>query len=267
MSTTAKELNVDSRSALLIPPDQLNTRRHKLLVAVVAAFFNFAFSVFFRWKVTGQEYIPKTGPLFITPNHLSAFDLPTLGTVIVYAGWTPGVNMFTVAKQEVFLKRLGRMILPLAGLFPLYRNQADVTAIRTMLVILKRGGLLGIAPEGTRSPTGHLQLFQPVVAKIAIQKRVPILPVGLVGMENVMPIGTNFPRFVPIELHFGPMYELSEYYGKELTNEVLAEAAWKMRERVAALLPEWMRELPPEDAEIRFGAVRSKDNDNELKQE
>jgi 1-acyl-sn-glycerol-3-phosphate acyltransferase len=114
-----------------------------------------------------------------------------------------------------------------------------------------------VAPEGTRSPTGHLQLFQPGVAKLAIQRRLPILPVGLVGMEKVLPIGSKLPHFVPIEIHFGPVYELIEYYGKELTAEVLERAAWDMRARIAELLPEWMRELPPESAEVRFGSVLS----------
>lgn len=253
----AKALTAESRSGLLLPPEELNTLRHRLFIKALTLVFNFTFTVFFRWKVTGREYIPKSGPLFVTPNHLSTFDLPTLGTAIVDAGWMPGVNMFTVAKQEAFVEGALRWLMAQVGLFPLYRNQTDVNALRTMLMILKRGGLLGIAPEGTRSPTGHLQLFQPVVAKIAIQKRVPILPVGLVGMEKALPIGEKFPRIAPIEVHFGPAYELSEYYDRELTNAVLEQAAWEMRARVAVLLPEWMRELPPADGEIRFGAVGS----------
>jgi hypothetical protein len=76
-------------------------------------------------------------------------------------------------------------------------------------------------------------------------------------MEKVMPIGSRIPHRVPIEIHSGPVYELSAYYGKELTPEVLERAAWDMRSKVAVLLPEWMRELPPQDAEVRFGSVLS----------
>jgi 1-acyl-sn-glycerol-3-phosphate acyltransferase len=245
------------RTGLLIAPEQLDTPGHRRLMNWGASFFTWVFDNFFDWKVVGREHIPKTGPLILTINHLSTFDLPTLGSVMVKAGWQPGVSMFTISKQELFEKPILPSIMGQLGMFPVYRNQADVNAMRTMLTIFKRGGLLGIAPEGTRSPTGHLQLFQPGVAKLAIQKKIPVLPVGLVGMEKVMPIGSKFPRRVPVEIHFGPVYELSAYYGKELTQELLERAAWDMRSHVAALLPEWMRELPPQGSEVRFGSVLS----------
>lgn len=255
--STPPSPRAESKTALLRAPETLDTPGHRRFINTAARFFRWLFSTFFDWKIVGQEFIPKTGPLIVTINHLSAFDLPTLGSVMVDAGWQPGVHMFTISKQELFEKPLLPKLMAQLGMFPVYRNQSDVTAMRTILAIFKRGGILGIAPEGTRSPTGHLQLFQPGVAKIAIQKRVPILPVGLVGMEKVLPIGAKLPRRVPIEIHFGPVYELSEYYGTELTPQVLERAAWDMRARVAELLPEWMRELPPKDAEIRFGSVLS----------
>jgi 1-acyl-sn-glycerol-3-phosphate acyltransferase len=253
----APPARTETKTGLLISPEELDTPGHRRFITTGARFFNWLFSVFYRWKIVGEEHIPKTGPLIVTINHLSAFDLPTLGTVMVNAGWQPGVNMFTISKQELFEKPLLPKLMAQLGMFPVHRNQSDINAMRTILAIFKRGALLGIAPEGTRSPTGHLQLFQPGVAKIAIQKQIPILPVGLVGMEKVMPIGSRLPHRVPIEIHFGPVYELSEYYKRDLTPEVLERAAWDMRTRVAALLPEWMRELPPQDAQVRFGSVLS----------
>lgn len=245
------------KTRLLVPPEELDTPGHRRFLSLGARFCNWVFDTIYHWKVVGKENIPSKGPLLVTINHLSAFDLPTLGSVMINAGWTPGVNMFTIAKQELLEKPFVPFFMGRLGMFPVHRNQADVNAMRTMLSIFKRGALLGIAPEGTRSPTGHLQLFQPGVAKLAIQKHIPILPVGLVGMEKVMPIGSSIPQIVPIEIHFGPVYELTEYYKQELTPEVLERAAWDMRAHVAALLPEWMRELPPTDAEVRFGSVLS----------
>ncbi len=244
-------------SGLLVPPEELDKPWHHLAVRLVGAFGRALFSLLFRLKVTGIEHVPKKGPLLVTTNHLSVMDVPTLGAVLIQLGWEPGVTMFTISKQELFGKPILPRLMGLLGMFPVYRNQIDLNAMRTMLSILKRGAMLGIAPEGTRSPTGHLQLFQPGVAKLAIQKHLPILPVGLVGMEKVLPIGAKLPHLVPISIHFGPVYELTQYYNRELTPEQVEQAAWDMRARVAALLPEWMRELPPADAEIRFGSVRS----------
>lgn len=255
--TAAPPPRTQMKTALLVPPEKLDTPGHRRVLTLTARFVFWLIDSYFDWKVVGLEWIPTTGPLLITINHLSVFDLPTLGSVMIKAGWQPGVNMFTIAKKEVFEKPVLPRFAAQLGMFPVHRNQMDVNAMRTILYIFKRGGALGIAPEGTRSPTGHLQLFQPGVAKLAIQKKIPILPVGLVGMEQVMPIGSKFPRRVPIEIHFAPVYELSAYYDKELTPEILERAAWDMRARIAELLPEWMRELPPADAEIRFGSVLS----------
>lgn len=256
-SPTSPEAIPRPAPGLLIPPEQLDKTWHHLLLRAAAAFARALFTLLFRLKVTGLENVPDKGPVLVTVNHVSAMDVPSLGAVMIPKGWEPGVNMFTIAKQELFQKPILPRLMAILGMFPVYRNTIDMNAMRTMLAIFKRGAMLGIAPEGARSPTGRLQLFQPGVAKLAIQKRLPILPVGLVGMEKVLPIGARFPRFVPISIHFGKVFELADYYGRELTPEDLEKAAWEMRQKVAELLPEWMRELPPSDSEFRFGSVRS----------
>jgi len=242
---------------LLLQPRELDRRWHWYLLR----FLTFVGFKLFRWyfplRIVGAENLARPGPFMMTLNHLSVMDIPTLGGALIEQGWHPGVNVFSIAKQELFQKRIMGWIAPRIGMFPVRRNQVDLNAMRTMLIILKRGWVLGIAPEGTRSPTGHLQLFQPGVAKIAIQKRLLLVPVGIAGVEQVMPIGSRFPRRVPITLRVGAPYELAEYYELDLTSKVLERAAWEMRARVAELLPEWMQALPPEDAEIRFGSVLS----------
>lgn len=244
---------------LLVPPSSLDNAGHLFLLRFTAAVGLRLFAWYFPMRVVGLENMPiaGTGSLLVIVNHLSVMDIPTIGALLVKRGWHPGVNMFSIAKQEVFRKRLSGWIASRLGMFPIYRNQVDLTAMRTMLTVLKHGCALGIAPEGTRSPTAHMQLFQPGVAKIAIQKRVPIVPIGLTGVEQVMPIGSRFPRRVPVTVNVGQVFELSEYYGRPLSSQELEDAAWEMRAHVAELLPEWMQELPPEDAEIRFGSVLS----------
>lgn len=243
---------------LIIQPRALDARWHLLAMRLLSRLSLGMFGWYFPMRIFGMENIPTVGPLLVISNHLSVMDIPTVGAILVRRGWHPGVNMFAIAKQELFHNRLIGWAAAQMGMFPIYRNQVDLNAMRTMLTILRRGYLLGIAPEGTRSPTGHLQLFQPGVAKIVIQKRVPMLPIGIAGVDKVMPIGSIFPRRVPVTLRVGRVFELSEYYEQELPPEGLERAAWDMRARVAELLPEWMRELPPDDAQVRFGSVLSR---------
>lgn len=214
------------------------------------------FSLYHRWRCEGLDKLPLHGPLLMTINHLSMMDVIALGAALVLKGLRPGIDFFTASKQELYTKPILPRLMPLLGMFPLYRERPDMSAMRRMLDIFHAGKILAIAPEGTRSPTGRLQLFQPVIAKIAITRRVPILPIGLIGTDKAMPIGAKFPRPAQIIIRIGDVYELDRYYGLALTPDVLAQAAWEMRARVAALLPEPMRELPPADTPTRFGAVR-----------
>src|SRR5262245_22008784 len=118
-----------SKTGLLIPPEELDTPGHRRLLRFGGMFFNWLFSTFFHWKVFGQEHIPRNGPLLININHLSVMDLPALGAALYNAGWEPGVNLFTVSKQELFEKPLLPRLMAQLGMFPIYRNQIDLSAM------------------------------------------------------------------------------------------------------------------------------------------
>ncbi|MEW5720693.1 MAG: hypothetical protein AB1817_18860, partial [Chloroflexota bacterium] len=73
---------------------------------------------------------------------------------------------------------------------------------------------------------------------------------------KAMPIGAKFPHPAPITVRFGPIFELSEFYNVDLTDELADRASWVMRAHVAELLPEWMRQVPPPSG--RIGERRQK---------
>jgi 1-acyl-sn-glycerol-3-phosphate acyltransferase len=211
-------------------------------------------TIYHHCRNEGVEHIPRHGPLLIAPNHLSFLDPFAVGVALIGQRLAPGVDFGVAGKEEAFRNPLLAGIGRGMGMFPLHRERLDMAAMRTMLQILNEGKMLGLAPEGTRSATGHLQLFQPVVAKLVISHRTPVLPVGVTGSDKAMPIGSWFPHPVPITVRFGAVFELTEYYNLDLTPEILDRAAAEMRTHVAALLPEWMRELPPATVPRRFGA-------------
>lgn len=219
--------------------------------------FKIYLTLYHRFRTEGVAHISHHGPMLVAPNHLSFLDPFAVGVALVERGLSPGTDFGVAGKEEVFrnplLARIGRGM----GMFPIHRERLDMAAMRTMLQILNEGKMLGLAPEGTRSPTGHLQLFQPVVAKMVISHRTPVLPVGVIGSEKALPIGAYLPRPVPITVRFGAVFELAEYYNRNLTRETLDRAAAEMRTHVAALLPPWMREPPPATAPHRFGARQS----------
>jgi 1-acyl-sn-glycerol-3-phosphate acyltransferase len=224
--------------------------RRKLYIKFVAGIFNAYFSIYHHWQVEGTEHIVRRGPLFVLINHISLLEPFALGVALVRCGITPGRDIMTVAKKELFESRLSAAFLRSIGMFPIDREATDMAAMRTMLSILRDKKMIAMAPEGTRSPTGQLQALQPVVAKIAITRRIPILPAGAFGAEKALPVGAKFPRPAKITLRFGPVFELSEFYDQPMTDALADRASWVMREHIAELLPEWMRQLPPPSGRV-----------------
>ena len=219
-------------------------------IAIVKSIFGAYYKLYHHLRVEGAEHIRAQGPLFIIINHISVLEPFALGVALVEHGVLPGVHFWTVSKKELFQFAPFAAFCSSIGMFPIDRERFDMVAMRTLLNVLRESKIIAIAPEGTRSPTGRLHAFQPVVAKIAITRRVPILPAGAIGSEQAMPIGAKLPHPRPITIRFGPIFELSEFYNVKLTDELADRASWVMRAHVAALLPEWMREAPPPSGRI-----------------
>jgi len=228
--------------------------RRRIYIFFIASLFGAYFKLYHRIKFEGTENIPLQGPLFIIINHVSYLEPFALGVGLIGRGLIPGAHIWTVAKKELYARPWVGKFLDSIGMFPIDREHTDMGAMRTMLTVLKEKKMIAMAPEGTRSPTGRLSEFQPVVAKIAISRHIPILPAAAFGVEKAMPVGAKFPLPHQITLKFGPVFELSEFYNVTMTDELSAQSATVMRAHVADLLPEWMREIPPPTQ--RVGAVK-----------
>ncbi len=131
-----------------------------------------------NWKVSGRERVPMTGPLIVVANHLNNVDPPLL------AAGAGGRRIVLMGKIEIFKYPFG--IVPrLFGAFPVRRFDADVGAMLHAERVLRRGGVLGMFPEGTRSRTGHLGKLQPGTALIALRTGAAVLPCAITGTEQL----------------------------------------------------------------------------------
>ena len=97
----------------------------------------------FRMKIEGRENMPKDGACFVCCNHLSNWD-PVFLAVSVKR------PVHFMAKKEIFSVPVLKNIVTLLGAFPVDRENADITAIKTALNHIKHGNALGIFPQGTR---------------------------------------------------------------------------------------------------------------------
>ncbi|MEB3160474.1 MAG: lysophospholipid acyltransferase family protein [Synechocystis sp.] len=150
----------------------------------------------FRGKVYGQEFVPKQGPALVVSNHASYFDPPFLSCAMA----RPVAFM---AKEELFdVPMLGQAIR-LYGAYPVKRGSGDRGALRAALNALADGWLVGIFLEGTRTEDGRIHDPKLGAAMIAAKAQVPLIPVGLIGVERIFQAGSNFPHPVPLTIHIG----------------------------------------------------------------
>lgn len=189
-----------------------------------------AIEVGFHPWVEGLENIPESGAAILASNHLSFSDSIFLPVAV------PRKITF-MAKSEYFEGPgiRGKVVSAFvrgAGQVPVDRTggNASMAAITTGVRLLNEGHLLGIYPEGTRSSDGRLYRGKTGVARIALEARVPVIPVAMINTEMVQPIGRSRPNFgVEVGIRIGAPLDFSRYYGMEddrfvlrsLTDEIM----------------------------------------------
>ena len=153
--------------------------------------------------IRGAENIPTEGPAILACNHAAHVDPPYLSQVM-------GRQLHMMAKEELFrVPLLGRYIRALAA-FPVKRGTADRAALREAMERLKQGHILGIFPEGTRSPDGRLGPAEKGFALIARQTGAPIVPVAMEGTNHILPKGKTWPRRHHVWITVGPPFTAQE---------------------------------------------------------
>jgi 1-acyl-sn-glycerol-3-phosphate acyltransferase len=185
----------------------------------------------FRPWVEGEENIPEEGGAIFASNHLSFSDSVFLPIVV------PRRVTF-LAKADYFTGRgiKGRLTAGFMrgiGQVPVDRTggKASTAALSSGLRILRRGELLGIYPEGTRSPDGRLYRGRTGVARMALEGRVPVIPVAMIGTDKAQPTGKIIPRIMRIGVRIGKPLDFSRYEGMEddrfvlrsITDEIMYE--------------------------------------------
>jgi 1-acyl-sn-glycerol-3-phosphate acyltransferase len=189
---------------------------------VVKAILGPILTVVWRPRNEGMGNVPRSGPAILASNHLSFADhffgpLP-LRRPIVFLG-----------KREYFTGKgikglISKGFFSGVGVIPLDRTGggASEEALRTGLRVLGEGRLLGIYPEGTRAPDNRLYRGKTGVARLALESRVPVIPMAMINTFELMPSGQTRPRLgVRPGVRFGEPLDFSRYYGKEEDRRVL----------------------------------------------
>jgi len=169
------------------------------------------------WRpwVVGRRNVPAEGAAILASNHLSVMDSVFLPLMI-------DRPVSFLAKSDYFTGKgfkgwATRMFMKATGQIPIDRSggKASEASLNTGLQVLGRGDLLGIYPEGTRSPDGKLYRGRTGLARMALEAHVPVVPVVMVDTDTMLPIGTTVPRIVRVGIVIGEPLDFSRFQGME----------------------------------------------------
>ena len=179
----------------------------------------------FRIRIEGREHLPRRGPVIFAANHRSFLDSIFLPLAI---GWR---RLTFVAKAEYFEQRRTAWFFRAVGQIPIERcgGSASDAALGAATAVLAAGRPFGIYPEGTRTRDGLTHRGHTGVARLARSTGAPIVPVGLVGTDDVQPTDKKLPRLLrPVTIRFGAPISPARYHDdpeglalRALTDEVM----------------------------------------------
>ena len=189
----------------------------------------------FRPTIEGTEHIPRTGPVIVVCNHLSFVDSVFLPLAIPR-------RMSYLAKSDYFTGKglrgaIVRWFFTAAGQLPIDRagGKASEASLNTGLQVLAEGRVLGLYPEGTRSPDGRLYRGRTGVARMVLEAHVPVVPVAVVGTDKVMPLGAKLPKVRKVSVRIGQALDFSRFEGMEGDRFVLRSITDEIMYRIGHL--------------------------------
>jgi 1-acyl-sn-glycerol-3-phosphate acyltransferase len=182
-------------------------------------------------EVEGRENVPEEGPAILASNHLSfsdSFFLPLVVdrkiTFLAKNDYFTGSGIRGWMTKQ-FFSGLGQVPIDRSG------GSASMGAIDTGVRILRAGNLLGIYPEGTRSPDGRLYRGRTGPARMALAAPAPVIPVVMIGTDRIQPKGQKIPSLHPLTIRIGRPLDFARYAGMEddrfvlrsMTDEIMYE--------------------------------------------
>lgn len=187
---------------------------------------------FWRFEVHGVRNIPRQGAAIIASNHVGILDsafvpgaMPRHVAFLVKEQWFAGKG-FAAAVRRGFMRAMGQLEIDRGG------GSASETSLSSGIAVLSAGKLLGIYPEGTRSPDGRLYRGRAGIARVLLEMPVPVVPVAVTGTAEIMPRGAKLPKLGGrVIVTFGAPLDFSRYAGmnadrfvlRAITDEVMRE--------------------------------------------
>jgi 1-acyl-sn-glycerol-3-phosphate acyltransferase len=197
------------------------------------------------WR--GHEHVPREGGVIIAINHLSYVDWAATSLYVHEARRYPAF----LIKSSMFDVKVIGPFLRACGQFPVKRGSADAALVlKDAQRGLDRGECLVFYPEGTatRDPQQWPMVARTGAARLALESRVPVIPVAVWGAQVILPYGSKRPHLLPrhmVKMLAGPPVDLSAFAGQPMTRDVLRDATAAIMADITGLLRQLRDGTPP----------------------
>lgn len=162
--------------------------------------FHYFMRIFCRLHFIDRDKMPKSGSFILASNHVSYYDPLAVGTG--YKG-----TIYYLAKRELFESFATGLAMRILKCIPVNRDGTDIGAIKKAINYLKEGAVVGIFPEGTRSPNGELQKGEHGAARLSLMSGAPIVPAAVIGTWKAKLRSWPFPKYKRAIVKYGdPIY-------------------------------------------------------------
>ncbi|MET0929471.1 MAG: lysophospholipid acyltransferase family protein [Aeromicrobium sp.] len=221
-------------------------RRHfPRTMRVIVFFLRPLLMVFTKRDWQGQENLPEGG-FVLAPNHISHVDPFLISHFMVDQGISPRF----LAKDTLMSLPVGGRIMRNAEQIPVYRSTAGAAeSLRAAIDAVESGSVVAIYPEGTitRDPGAWPMTGRTGAVRVALATGRPLVPVMQWGPQAILWPYTKKPRILPrktIHVRVGPPVDLTDFEGRELTEELLREATERLMDVLTAMMSEVRGEVP-----------------------
>lgn len=211
----------------------------------------------------GASNFPNEGAALLAVNHLSASDW-------LFLPLRSPRRLTFLAKSEYFTGsgltgKFQRFFFAQTGQVPIDRTDADAAtaAMETGARVLAEGQILGMFPEGTRSPDGKLYRGKTGIARVALKSGIPIVPVGLIGTDKFLGADSHVPRPAKIRIRIGEPLDVSPWLDRIGEREAEREVTDEVMRRIQALTgQEYVPDVYGADVKEKLDALRENRSDN-----
>lgn len=185
----------------------------------------------FNLKVYSRENLVEDGPAIVASNHQSYLDPPLIGCA-------HHRELYYLARKNLFDRKIFGWLLTGVNAIPVDRERGDITAIKTIIRLLKEGRRIIIFPEGTRSPDGRLQPGKSGLGMMIAKTLAPVVPVRLFGTFEALPKNGQL-RLFPVSIVVGKPLRFTEQDVAAQDRELYQRLSDRVMEQIASLrIPE-----------------------------